>query len=143
MTGHQAIKVFDDMYDDFSREKMDSLLQSFDVSPHLSFKEMSKGMQEKFQLALVLARDAKVYLLDEPIGGVDPASRDKIMNSILSSYAQDSLLLISTHLISDIENILDEVIFLKDGRVELHENCDDLRERVNMSVDAYFREVFR
>lgn len=143
MTGQQAIHVFKDMYQDFSEEKMHTLLQSFDVSAQLSFKEMSKGMQEKFQLALVLARNAHVYLLDEPIGGVDPASREKIMNSILTSYAQDSLLLISTHLISDIESILDEVIFLQNGRVVVHENCDELRERVGQSVDAYFREVFR
>lgn len=143
MSGQQAINTFKDMYADFSEDKMLSLLTSFDVSPKLTFKEMSKGMQEKFQLALVLARDAQVYLLDEPIGGVDPASRDKIMNSILTSYAQDSLLLISTHLIQDIESILDEVIFLKDGEVILHENCDELRERVGQSVDGYFREVFR
>lgn len=143
MTGNQAIKVFEDMYDDFSFDKMNSLLKSFNVSADLSFKEMSKGMQEKFQLALVLARDAQVYLLDEPIGGVDPASREKIMNSILSSYAQDSLLIISTHLIQDIEPVLDEVIFLKDGRLVLHDNCDELRERVGMGVDAFFREVFR
>lgn len=143
MTGNQAIKVFEDMYSDFSVDKMHSLLGAFDVSADLSFKEMSKGMQEKFQLALVLARDAKIYLLDEPIGGVDPASRDKILHSILTNYAQDSLLLISTHLIADIEPICDEVIFLKEGRVFLHENCDDLRERVNQSVDQYFREVFR
>ncbi len=143
MKGSECITSFKDMYEDFNEERMMKLCDSFDVSPKKTFKEMSKGMQEKFQLALVLSRDAKIYLLDEPIGGVDPASREKILNTILNSYAKDSLLLISTHLISDIENILDEVIFLKNGRVELFENCDDLRDQHNMSVDAYFREVFR
>lgn len=143
MTGQQAIDVFKDMYVDFDVERMNQLMESFDVGPNQTFRQMSKGMQEKFQLALVLSRNAKIYLLDEPIGGVDPASREKIMNSILTSYAKDSLLLISTHLISDIENVLDEVIFLKKGEVVLHENCDELREKVNMSIDAYFREVFR
>lgn len=143
MTGRQAINVFKDMYQDFNESKMNQLMADFEVSADQTFKQMSKGMQEKFQLALVLSRDAQIYLLDEPIGGVDPASREKIMNSILSSYAKDALLLISTHLISDIESILDEVIFLKNGRVVLHENCDDLRDQHGMSIDAYFREVFR
>lgn len=143
MTGKQAISVFRDMYRDFNEEKMNHLLNQFDVSSDLLFKEMSKGMQEKFQLALVLSRDASVYILDEPIGGVDPASRDKIINSILSNYAHDSLLIISTHLISDIEPILDEVVFLKSGKVELHNSCEALREQHNMSIDKLFREVFK
>lgn len=143
MTGQQAINIFKDMYSDFDENRMTDLLREFEVSPDQAFKQMSKGMQEKFQLALVLSRNAKIYLLDEPIGGVDPASREKIMNTILTSYAKDSLLLISTHLISDIENILDEVIFLKKGRVIVHQNCDELRDEHQMSIDAYFREVFR
>lgn len=143
MTGKQAINVFKDMYADFDENKMVQLIESFDVSANQTFKQMSKGMQEKFQLALVLSRNAKIYLLDEPIGGVDPASREKIMNTILTSYAKDALLVISTHLISDIESILDEVIFLKDGRVVLHENCDELRDTHGKSIDQYFREVFR
>lgn len=143
MTGQQAINVFKDMYEDFDEQKMIQLMRDFEVSPQQSFKEMSKGMQEKFQLALVLSRDAQIYLLDEPIGGVDPASREKILSTILSNYAQDALLIISTHLIADIESILDEVIFLKEGRVLLHENCDVLRDTHSISVDAYFREVFR
>lgn len=143
MQGTECILLFKDMYDDFNEERMLKLCESFEVSPKKTFKEMSKGMQEKFQLALVLSRDAKIYLLDEPIGGVDPASREKILNTILNSYAKDSLLLISTHLIADIENILDEVIFLKNGKVALFDNCDNLRDQYHMSVDAYFREVFR
>ena len=143
MKGSECIALFKDMYNDFNEERMMQLCESFDVSPKKTFKEMSKGMQEKFQLALVLSRDARIYLLDEPIGGVDPASREKILNTILNSYAKDSLLLISTHLIADIENILDEVIFLKNGKIALFENCDQLRDQHHMSVDAYFREVFR
>lgn len=143
MKGSECIDLFDDMYEDFDRNKMLQLCQLLDVYPEDTFKVMSKGMQEKFQLALVLSRKADIYLLDEPIGGVDPASREKIMNTILNAYAQDSLLVISTHLISDIEPVLDEVIFLKEGSVFLHEDCDELREREQKSVDAYFREVFK
>lgn len=143
MKGTQCIALFEDMYQDFDKAKMLELCKLLDVNPEDSFKIMSKGMQEKFQLALVLSRNALIYLLDEPIGGVDPASREKIMSTILSSYAKNSLLLISTHLISDIEPVLDEVIFLKNGSVELHEDCDTLRQREQKSVDAYFREVFR
>ncbi len=143
MKGTQCIELFEDMYSDFNKEKMLELCQVLEVSPEDTFRTMSKGMQEKFQLALVLSRKAMVYLLDEPIGGVDPASREKIMNTILSSYAKDSLLLISTHLIADIEPVLDEVIFLKNGQVVLHEDCDELRQREQKSIDAHFREVFR
>lgn len=143
MKGSQAIALFKDMYEDFDQQKMAELCQLLEVNPQDTFKTMSKGMKEKFQLALVLSRNAMIYLLDEPIGGVDPASREKIMNTILSNYAKDSLLLISTHLISDIEPVLDEVIFLKEGHVTLHEDCDELRQREQKSVDAYFREVFR
>ncbi len=142
MKGTESIAVFKDMYPDFDEGVMYQLLEQLDVDANDRFQEMSKGMQEKFQLALVMSRKAKVYLLDEPIGGVDPASRDKILRTILSTYGEDSLLLISTHLIQDIESILDEVIFLKEGQVYLHENCDDLRERTGKSVDQYFREVF-
>lgn len=142
MKGTESIAVFKDMYPDFDEGVMYSLLEQLDVNANDRFQEMSKGMQEKFQLALVMSRKAKVYLLDEPIGGVDPASRDKILRTILSTYGEDSLLLISTHLIQDIESILDEVIFLKEGQVYLHENCDDLRERTGKSVDQHFREVF-
>lgn len=143
MKGKECIKLFKDMYQDFDEAKMMELCQLLEVNPADSFKKMSKGMQEKFQLALVLSRKAKIYLLDEPIGGVDPASRDKILHTILSSYAKDALLVISTHLIADIEPILDEVIFLKNGSVMIHENCDLLREEQNKSIDVYFREVFR
>ncbi len=142
MKGSESIAIFKDVYPDFDEAVMLDLCRKLEVNPEQRFQEMSKGMKEKFQLALVMSRKAKIYLLDEPIGGVDPASRDKILNTILNSYGQDSLLVISTHLIQDIETILDEVIFLKEGSVLLHENCDDLRERTGKSVDGYFREVF-
>lgn len=142
LKGKESIDVFKDMYPDFDEAIMLSLCEKLQVNPNDRFQEMSKGMKEKFQLALVMSRKAKIYLLDEPIGGVDPASRDKILNTILNTYGEDSLLIISTHLIQDIESILDEVIFLKDGAVLLHDNCDDLRARTGKSVDGYFREVF-
>ena len=100
-------------------------------------------MKEKFQLALTLSRNAKVFIFDEPIAGVDPASRDSILETIINHYSQDALLIISTHLIQDIENILDEVIFIDDGKVILHQNCDDLREERNQSIDQIFREEFK
>lgn len=142
LKGKDSIALFKDMYADFDENVMMDLLEQLDVSPNDRFQEMSKGMKEKFQLALVMSRKAKIYLLDEPIGGVDPASRDRILRTILSTYSEDSLLLISTHLIQDIEAILDEVVFLKKGEVLLHENCDELRDRTGKSVDQYFREVF-
>lgn len=104
---------------------------------------MSKGMKEKFQLAITLSRDAHVYIFDEPIAGVDPASRDSILETIIQYYTKDSLLIVSTHLIQDIEEILDEVIFINEGQIILHENCDDLRAQRQMSIDEIFREEFR
>ena len=113
------------------------------ISYDQQLKKMSKGMKEKFQLALCLSRQAEVYLIDEPIAGVDPASRDLIIDTILGTYNEDALMVISTHLIQDIETVLDEVIFLKEGEIILHENCDDLRERTGHSVNEEFREVFK
>lgn len=143
MKGNQAISLFSDLYPDFNHHKMYELLEEFEVDANQKFKQMSKGMQEKFQLALVLSRETKVYLLDEPIGGVDPASREKIIRTILKTYQKGALLIISTHLIAEIEEILDEVIFLRKGHVVVHDNCRSLVEANNMSIDAYFREVFR
>lgn len=138
-----AIKMFKDMYADFDETKMRSLLEKLNLNPKQKLKTMSKGMKEKFQLALVMSRNAKIYILDEPIGGVDPAARELILNTILQNYASDSLVLISTHLIADIEQIFDSVIFLKEGKVVLHDDVDSVRSKQGMSIEAYFKEVFR
>lgn len=143
ISGKRAIALYNDMYPDFDQQIFIDLLDRMKLDINMPLKKMSKGMKEKFQLALCLSRQAEVYLIDEPIAGVDPASRDLIIETILGTYNEDALMLISTHLIQDIEPVLDEVIFLKDGRINLHENCDDLRERTGQSVNEVFREVFR
>lgn len=143
ITGKRAIVLYNDMYPDFDRQIFVDLLERMKLDINMPLKKMSKGMKEKFQLALCLSRQAEIYLIDEPIAGVDPASRDLIIETILGTYNEDALMLISTHLIQDIEPVLDEVIFLKEGRIHLHENCDDLRERAGQSVNEVFREVFR
>ncbi len=109
----------------------------------MSIKKMSKGTKEKVQLILTMSRQADVYVLDEPIAGVDPAARDYILRTIISNYAENSLVIISTHLIADVESVLDEAIFIKEGHIVLHKNVDAIREETGMSVDGYFREVFR
>ena len=139
----QLIAFFDDFYGDFSSEKAYEMLGALKIDERESLKSLSKGTKEKVQLILVMARDAKLYLLDEPIGGVDPAARDYILNTIIKNYNPESSVVISTHLISDIEPVLDEVIFLKNGEIALTSSVDDLRENQGMSVDAYFREVFK
>lgn len=118
------------------------MCRSLGVEPKDRLKSMSKGTKEKVQLVLVMARKAQLYLLDEPIAGVDPAARDFILHTILTNYNEDGTVLISTHLIADIEKVLDEVIFLKSGRIMLHSTVDDIRERQGKSVDALFREIF-
>lgn len=143
MRGVDSIEIYKNFYKDFNLTKMYDLLSSLELNPELKFRQMSKGMIEKFQLALVLSRDTKVYILDEPIAGVDPASREKIINTILNAYQNGSLLIMSTHIISEIEHIFDEVIFLKNGKIIEHRNTKELVEEKGMSVDAYFREVFR
>ena len=120
-----------------------SMCASLGVTPSDRLKSMSKGTKEKVQLVLVMARKAQLYLLDEPIAGVDPAARDFILSTILTNYNEDGTVMISTHLISDIEKVLDEAIFLKDGQITLHDTVDNIREREGKSVDALFREVFR
>lgn len=142
----RAVDLFDlfrDFYADFDYEKALSMCRSLGVEPSDRLKSMSKGTKEKVQLVLVMARAAKLYLLDEPIAGVDPAARDFILNTILTNYNEEGTVLISTHLISDIETVLDEVVFLKDGSVTLHDGVDSIREREGKSVDALFREIFR
>ena len=135
--------LYQSYYADFDRAAAERMIASLGIDQDQSFKKLSKGTREKVQLILTMSRKALVYLLDEPIAGVDPAARDYIIRTIISNYNPEAMVLISTHLISDIEAVLDEVIFLKEGQIVLHENADELRTRVNMSVDEYFREVFR
>ena len=139
----QLVEFFGDFYGDFDVEKANEMLKSLGVDEKEPLKSLSKGTKEKVQLILVMARNAKLYLLDEPIGGVDPAARDYILNTIIRNYNPDAAIIISTHLISDIEQVLDDVVFIKDGEIALTSSVDDLRETRGMSVDAYFREVFK
>jgi ABC-2 type transport system ATP-binding protein len=119
------------------------MLDDLGVNRKQTMKKMSKGTKEKLQLCLVMARQADVYLLDEPIGGVDPATRDYILRTIISNYNENAVVLISTHLIADVESVLDDVVFIKDGRVVLHKAADEIREEKGESVDKLFREVFK
>ena len=123
--------------------EMAKLLEKLELSPKAPLKSLSKGNKEKVQLILAMSRNARLYLLDEPIGGVDPAARDYILNTILTNYSRDASVIISTHLIEDVEPVLDEAVFLKNGRIFAHRSVDELRETEGMSVDAYFREVFK
>lgn len=142
MTVQQTVNFFKDFYADFSEETAYDMLKNLDIKPSDRLKTMSKGTREKVQLILVMSRKAELYLLDEPIGGVDPAARDYILKTIISNYNENASIIISTHLISDVENILDEVIFIKNGVVVLHSSVDEIREQHGKSVDALFREVF-
>lgn len=139
----ELVEMFEDFYEDFDSKKAYEMLENLHISKNDRLKTLSKGNKEKVQLILVMSRKAELYLLDEPIGGVDPATRDYILDSIIKNYSEDATIIISTHLISDIEKILDEVIFIKDGNVLLHESVDDLRENEGKSVDEIFREVFK
>ena len=130
-------------FEDFNPAKAAEMLESLGVKGNMPLGKMSKGTREKVQLIFTMSRESKVYLLDEPIAGVDPATREYILRTILSNYSENALILISTHLITDVEPILDEVVFLQNGTVALHENADALRERTGKSIDGYFREVYR
>lgn len=136
------IDIFSDFYADFSVEKALAMLASLGIDPHARLKMLSKGTKEKVQLILVMSRNARLYILDEPIAGVDPAARDYILKTILNNYNPEGTILLSTHLISDIENILDEVIFLRYGSLVMQSSVDAIRENYGKSIDAYFREVF-
>ncbi len=136
------IRFFDDFYSDFDFPKAMDMLQSLGLSSSERLKTLSKGTKEKVQLIVTMARKAKLYLLDEPIGGVDPAARDYILNTILTNYSEDSTVIISPHLIADIERVLDEIVFLKNGEMTLYDTVDNIREREGKSVDQLFREVF-
>ena len=137
-----AIKLFETFYEDFDSQKAEKLLKDLDLDKNMRLSKMSKGMKEKVQLVLVMSRKAKIYILDEPLGGVDPASRDYILKTILKNFDENATLLISTHMISDIEKILDEVIFIDGGEIILQENADELRTRENSSIDEIFRRKF-
>lgn len=137
------IDFFSDFYEDFKKEKAYDMLKRLDIDANDKLKTMSKGTNEKVQLILVMSREAQLYMLDEPIGGVDPAARDYILDTILSNYNEDATIIISTHLISDIEKILDYIIFIKNGQVILTKTVDEIREEYKMSVDSLFREVFK
>ncbi len=138
-----VVKFFSDFYKDFNVEKAYDMLEKLRINPDDKLKTMSKGTKEKVQIILVMSREAKLYLLDEPIGGVDPAARDYILDTIIKNYSQDSTIILSTHLIADIEKILDDIIFLKEGKVVLSKSVDAIREEEGKSVDSLFREVFR
>ena len=137
-----TIDYFADFYEDFSKEKAAELLKALELDPNMKLSKISKGMKEKVQLVLVMSRKVKLYILDEPLGGVDPASRDYILDTILSSFNEDATLLISTHLISDIEKILDEVIFIDNGQIILAGDADELRKQEKASIDEIFRRKF-
>lgn len=143
MRVRDCLNYFSDFYPDFDMSKAYEMLKRLNIDPSVRLKSLSKGNKEKVQLILVMSRKADLYCLDEPIGGVDPASRDYILNTILSNYNENGTVLISTHLIADIENILDEAVFLKNGCVMIHASVDDIRAKEGKSVDALFREVFR
>jgi len=143
MTVNNMIDFFSDFYENFNRQKAYDMLQRLGVNPTQRLKTMSKGTKEKVQLILVMSREAQLYLLDEPIGGVDPAARDYILDTIIGNYNENATIIISTHLISDVEKVLDEVIFINKGSIVLTSTVDDIREKENKSVDALFREVFK
>ena len=134
---------FNDFYADFDEAKAREMLRRLNINEKMKLKQMSKGTLDKVQLILTMSRNANLYCLDEPIGGVDPATRDYILQTIINNYSENASVLISTHLISDVENVLDDVIFLQDGQVRLQSTVDEIREKEGQSVDSLFREVFK
>ncbi len=143
MTVTQMIDFYGDFYPDFNKEKAYGMLESLGLDAKKKFKTMSKGMKEKVQLVLVMSREADLYCLDEPIAGVDPAARDYILRTIISNYAEGATVLISTHLIADVEKVLDEVVFIRNGEMIRHASVEEIREQYDKSVDALFREEFK
>ena len=143
MTIDSVIKYFEDFYDNFDSRKARKLLKDLDLDTKQKLSKMSKGMQEKVQLVLVMSRKADLYILDEPLGGVDPATRDYILDTILTNFNDGASVIISTHLIADIERILDEVIFIDKGKIILQSDCDTLRSKENASIDEIFRRMFK
>ncbi|MBE5757276.1 MAG: ABC transporter ATP-binding protein [Clostridiales bacterium] len=138
-----VINLFKDFYEDFDEEKAVSLLKDLDLDANQKLPKMSKGMKEKLQLVLVMSRKAKLYVLDEPLGGVDPVSRERILKTILSNFDEGSSLLITTHLIADVEKILDEIVLIDNGKVVLEGSAEELREKENSSIDEIFRRIVK
>ena len=143
MSAGQLMDFYQDFYRDFRRQPAEELLRHLDIRPTQRIRQMSKGTREKVQLIMVMSRSAKLYLLDEPIGGVDPATRDYILTTIISNYNPEASVILSTHLIADVEKVLDEVVFIDKGHLVLQSSVDQIREEKGMSVDALFREVFK
>ncbi len=143
MNVENLISMFCDFYQDFDRSKAELMLNNLNIPSTAELKTLSKGTKEKVQLILAMSRNAKIYFLDEPIGGVDPAARDYILDTIINNYSEDALVVISTHLIADIERMLDEAVLINNGNIMAHRTVDDIRENEGKSVDEYFREVFR
>lgn len=141
-TIRELLSYFQDFYEDFRIDRAKEMLAALRIEENARIRALSKGTREKVQLILVMSRDASLYILDEPIAGVDPAARDYILRTIITNYNENATVLISTHLINDIENILDEVVFMKEGRLLLQTSVEEIREEKGKSVDAYFREVF-
>ncbi len=143
MSADELLGMFCDFYADFDRAKAEEMLGRLGVTSRMKIGQMSKGTREKVQLVLAMSRNAMLYLLDEPIGGVDPATRDFILETIIRNYNPQAAVIISTHLITDVEPVLDEAVFLQWGHVFLHDSADNIREKTGKSIDAYFREVFK
>ena len=141
-TIRELLSYFQDFYEDFRTDRAREMLAALRIEENARIRALSKGTREKVQLILVMSRDASLYILDEPIAGVDPAARDYILRTIITNYNENATVLISTHLITDIENILDEVVFMKEGRLLLQTSVEEIREEKGKSVDSYFREVF-
>ncbi len=139
----QLVDFFADFYNNFNKEKAYDMLARLNLDLKKKFKTLSKGTKEKVQLVLTMSREANLYLLDEPIGGVDPAARDYILETIISNYSENATILISTHLITDIENILDDALFINQGNIALFASVEDIRNNYHTSVDGYFREVYK
>ncbi len=143
MNVEQLIRMMEDFYPNFKTDKAFDMLKRLNIEPGEKLKTMSKGTKEKVQLILTMSRDVNLYILDEPIGGVDPAARDYILNTIINNYKEDATVIISTHLINDVESVLNHIIFLKEGTVVRQGDVDDIREETGMSIDALFREEFK
>jgi ABC-2 type transport system ATP-binding protein len=143
MSVSQLIRYYSDFFEDMDEAKAEEMLRSLELDRDMKLKKMSKGTKEKVQLILTMSRDAKVYFLDEPIAGVDPAARDYILRTIITNYNPDALVVISTHLIADVENVLDDVVFIKEGSIVLHKDADAIREQEGKGIDRLFREVFK
>ncbi len=143
MSIKDAIGFYKDFFQDFDEKKAIDLIEFMDLNTDMKVKELSKGMHEKLNLSLVLARNAKVYIIDEPIAGVDPVARDQILDAIVKNYNKESTMIITTHLVRDMENLFDDVAFLRDGRIELIGNAETLREEKGMQIDDLYKEIFR